>query len=163
MLVHHRGRHREMQRGCAAISYWLRVQLPLDRRRVIDNLQTRAACEQAEVARVPGIRRMMQKFRGKSFYDSIDIVHAQLALIDKETIRWPLPFEERHGSFDSKNPTNERSNQQGYDTEMRYEKGKMMFTPRPARESGDGEVSAEQNEPEIEPRRTVNVSARDFR
>src|SRR5439155_7670384 len=137
--------------------------LPLNRRRVIDNLQTRAAREQAEVARMLPIRRMMQKFRSKSFCDSIDIVHEQLALIDKETIRWPLPFEERHGSFDSKNPTDERSNQQGDDAEMRYEKGKMMFAPGPAREGGDGEVSAEQNEPEIEPRRTVNVSARDFR
>ena len=48
----------------------------------------RAAREQTKVARTLRIRRMMQKFRRKSFHNSIDIVHPQLALIDQETIGW---------------------------------------------------------------------------
>ena len=109
------------------------------------------------------VRRMMQKFRGKPFHDSIDIVDSQLTLIDQETICWSLTFEERHGSFGSPNSTDERADQQCDDAKMRDEKGKMMFAPGPTGESRDGKVRSEQNEPEIEPRRPVNVGARDLR
>src|SRR6059058_6422407 len=74
-------------------------------------------------------RRMMQKFGGESFHNSIHIVHAKLALIDQEPISWRFAFEERHGSFDSPNSPNKRSDQQRDDTEMRDEKREVMFAP----------------------------------
>ena len=39
----------------------------------------------------------------------------------------------------------------------------MMFAPGPARKSRDGQVRAEQNEPDIKPRGAIDVSARHFR
>src|SRR5436305_10024916 len=108
-------------------------------------------------------RRMMQKFGGESFHNSIHVVHAKLALIDQEPISWRFAFEERHGSFDSPNSPNKRSDQQRDDTEMRDEKGEVMFAPRPTRERGTGKVCPEQNERDIEPRTTVNISASHFR
>ena len=85
MLVHHRGRNCEMQRRPARqlselrSLYGVRIQLPLDRRRVIDNLQMRAAGEQSKVARMLWRWRMMQEFSRITFHDSINIVHAKLA------------------------------------------------------------------------------------
>src|SRR5437899_9096665 len=108
-------------------------------------------------------RRMMQKFGGESFHNSIHVVHAKLAFIDEEPISWRFAFEERHGSFDSPNSPNERSDEQRDDTEMCDKKCEVMFTPGPARERGAGKVRAEQNKPEIEPRSTVNISARNLR
>ena len=90
-------------------------------------------------------------------------MHAKLALIDEEPISWRFAFEECDGSFDSPNSPNKRTDQQRDDTEMRDQKRKMMFAPGPTRKRGTGKVRAEQNKPEIEPRRSVNVGARDFR
>src|SRR5437773_11421768 len=104
------------------------------------------------------VRRMVQKFRGISFHDSIDIVDSQLTLIDQETICWSLTFEERHGSFVSPNSADERADQQRNDAEMRDEKGKMMFAPGPAGQRRDGKVRAEQVEAEIELWRPGDVS-----
>ena len=42
-------------------------------------------------------------------------------------------------------------------------KGEMVFAPGPARESGNGKVDPEQDEPEIKPWRAINVGAGDFR
>src|SRR4029077_17703235 len=107
-------------------------------------------------------RRMMQKFGGESFHNSIHIVHAKLALIDQQPISWRFAFEERHGSFDSPNSPDKRSDEQRDDPEMRDEKRDVMFAPGPARKRGTGKIRAEQNQPEIEPRRSVNVSARNL-
>ena len=46
---------------------------------------------------------------------------------------------------------------------MRDEKRNVMFAPRPARQRGDGEIRAEQNQPNVKPRRAINVGARHFR
>src|SRR5260370_8512320 len=107
--------------------------------------------------------RMMQKFRGIAFYDPVHIMHAELMLIYQQTIRRPFAFEKSDGSRGSRERADERSDQQRDDAEMRDQERKMMFAPRPAGESGDGEVRAEQNEPEIKPRRAVNVGASDLR
>ena len=163
MLVHHRGGNGEMQRRRSAVIQRLWVELSFDRRGVIDNLQMRAAREQAKVARMLRRWRMMQKLSGIAFYDPIDIVDAQLAFIDQEPIRWRFAFEKRDGSFDPPDSADERSDQQRNDTEMRDEKCEMMFAPGPTRERGTGKVCPEQNKPEIEPGRPVNVGARNFR
>src|SRR5437588_2125765 len=89
-------------------------------------------------------------------------MNAQLMFIDEQPVAWGIAFEQSDRSFDSKNATDERACEQRDDAEMGDEKGDMMFAPRPARESGDGEIGAEQNEPEIEPGRAINISARDF-
>jgi hypothetical protein len=49
------------------------------------------------------------------------------------------------------------------DTEIRDEKRDMMFAPWPTGKRGAGKVRAEQNKPEIEPRRSVNAAADIFR
>src|SRR5438876_12092037 len=108
-------------------------------------------------------RRMMQKFGGESFHNSIHVVHAKLALIDQEPISWRFAFEERHGSFDSPNSPNKRSDQQRDDTEMRDEKREVMFAPGPARERGGGQIGSEEDKPDIEPRRAINIGARNLR
>src|SRR6266480_769549 len=123
----------------------------------------RSAGEQAKVARMLRRRRMMQKFRGIAFHDSIDIVYTKLALIHEEPISWRFAFEKRHGPFDSPNPADERSDQQRDNTEMRDEKREVMFTPWPARKRGGGQVGPEQDKPNIEPRRPVDISARNLR
>jgi hypothetical protein len=105
----------------------------------------RAAREKAKVPRTLRMRRMMQKFRRKSFHDSIDIVHAKLALIDKETIGWRFGFEECDRAFDSPNPADERPDQQGDNAEMRNQKRKMMFAPGPTGKRRDCQVRAEKN------------------
>src|SRR5260370_15653416 len=109
MLIHHRGRNCEMQRRRATVAHGLWIQLSLDRRRVIDNLQMCTAGELPKIAWTLRRRRMMQEFRGIAFHDSINIVHAQLALVNKEPIRWRFAFEERDCSFDSPNPADERT------------------------------------------------------
>ena len=106
---------------------------------------------------------MMQKFGGESFHNSIHVVHAKLALIDQEPISWRFAFEERHGSFDSPNSPNKRSDQQCDDAEMRDEKREVMFAPGPTRERRASKVCPEQDKPDVEPRSAVNISARHFR
>src|SRR6266446_4696707 len=123
----------------------------------------RAAGEAAKIARTLRGRRMMQKFRGITFNDSINVVHTKLALIDQEPIGWRFAFEKRYRSFDSQNSADERTDQQRDDAEVRDEKCKMMFAPRPARQRGTGKVRPEQDQPDVEPRRTVDVSPRNFR
>src|SRR5213596_265515 len=103
----------------------------------------RAAGEAAKIARTRRRRRMMQKFRGITFHDSIDVVHAKLALIDQKPIGWRFAVEKRDCSFDSPNSAYERPNQQRDDAEVRDEKCKMMFTPRPARQRGTGKIRPE--------------------
>src|SRR4029450_7314949 len=39
----------------------------------------------------------------------------------------------------------------------------MMFAPRPTRKRGTGKVCSKQNKPKIEPRRSVNIGARNLR
>src|SRR5438105_8318727 len=109
MLIHHRGCNCEMERRRSALARRLWIQLSLDRRCVIDNLQMRTAGELPKVAWMLRRWRMMQEFRGIAFHDSINIVHAQLALVNKEPVRWRLAFEERDRSFDSPNPPDERT------------------------------------------------------
>src|SRR5438309_9835702 len=123
----------------------------------------RAAGEQSKIARTLWRRRMMQKFGWITFHDSIDIVHANLTLIDQEPVRWRVAFEKGDCSFDSPNPSDERADQQCDDAEMSDEKCKMMFAPRPARQRGTGKVRPEQNQPDVKPRRAVHVGARNFR
>src|SRR5712675_1109255 len=140
MLIHHRGGDREMQRWRSAIIQRFWVELSFNRRRVIDNAQTRPDCDWAKVAWVLRRRRMMQKLSRIAFYDSIDIVGAQLAFVDQEPIRWRFALEKGDCSFDSPNSPDERSDQQRDNTEMRYEKCEMMFATRPTRERRTGKV-----------------------
>ena len=83
--------------------------------------------------------------------------------IDQEAVRGRLAFKKRDRSFNAPDAPDQRARQQGDDAEMRDEKRDVMFFPRPARESRDSEVRGEKNEPGVEPRRAVNVSARHFR
>ena len=46
---------------------------------------------------------------------------------------------------------------------MSDEKGDVMFFPGPAGEGGDRQVRREKDQPEIEPRRAIDVGARHFR
>src|SRR4030095_11089342 len=163
MLVHHRGGNGEMQRWRSTVVQWLWVELCFDRWGVINNSQLRAAREQTKVAWMLCRRRMMQKLDGIAFYDSIHIVDAQLAFVDQESICWRFAFEKRDCSFDSPNSADKRSDPQRDDTEMCDEKREMMFAPGPTRERGTGKVCSEQNKPKIEPRRSVNVGARNLR
>ena len=132
MLVHHGGRNCEMQRRGAAISNWFRIQFSFNRRRVIDDLQTCARREGAKIARTLRRRRMMQKFRGKSFDDSINVMHAKLMFIDHQAVGGGLAFEKRDASFNPRNSADQRAGQQRNDAEMRDEKCGVMFAPRPA-------------------------------
>src|SRR2546430_15231953 len=106
--------------------------------------------------------RAMQEFRAITFQDAIGIMNTQLMFIDEETVARRIAFEQGDRPFDSKNATDHRAGQQGNDTKMSNEKSKVMFPPRPARESGDDEISGEKEEPEIEPGRAINKSAGDF-
>src|SRR5438270_1142590 len=106
--------------------------------------------------------RAMQEFRAITFQDAIGIMNTQLMFIDEETVARRLAFEQGDRPFDSKNATDERAGQGSNDAKMGNEKGNVMFPPRPGGESGDGEISAKSDEPEIEPRRAIHVSARDF-
>src|SRR6266567_8296112 len=122
----------------------------------------RTAGEKAKIARTLRRRRMMQKFRGITFNDSINIVHTKLALIDQKPIGWRFAFEKRDCSFDSPNSADERTDQQRDDAEVRDEKCKMMFAPRPARQRGTGKVRPQQDQPDVEPGRPVHVGARNY-
>src|SRR5438046_7622527 len=162
-LVHHGGRNCKMQRGRTAVSERFRIQLPFNGRCVIDDLQTRAGRELAEIAWMLWRWGMMQKFRGICVYDSVNVVDAQLALIGKQPIGGRFAFEKSDGSLDSPNSAKQRSDQQCDDAEVRDKKCEMVFAPGPARKRGDGKVSPKQDEPEIEPWRAINVGAGDFR
>src|SRR5438034_11232981 len=152
-LIHHCSRNCEMQRRPARRSFsgggrapfarrrW--IELPLDRRRVIDNLQMRSAGELSKVAWMVWRWRMMQEFSRIAFHDSINIVNAQLAFVNQKPVRWRFAFEERDCPFDSPNPADERSDQQRDDAEMSNDKCKMMFAPVRARERGTGKVRSE--------------------
>src|SRR5438034_665566 len=145
-LVHHRGRNCKMDRGRTAISERFRIQLPFNGCCVIDDLQARAGSESAEIAWMLWRWRMMQKFRGIPFYDSVNIVDAQLALIGKQPIGGRFAFEKSDGSFDSPNSADKRSDQQRDDAEMCDKKCEMVFAPGPARKRGNGKVSPKQDE-----------------
>src|SRR5207249_6622571 len=93
-LVHHRGRNCKMERGRTAISERFRIQLPFNGCCVIDDLQARAGGEPADIAWMLWRWRMMQKFRGICFYDSVNIMDTQLALIGKQ----PIGRSEEHTS-----------------------------------------------------------------
>ena len=162
-LVHHGGRNCKMQRGRTAVSKRFRIQLPFNGCRVIDDLQARAGGELAEIAWMLWRWGMMQKFRGICFYDSVNVMDTQLALIGKQPIGGRLAFEKSDGSFDSPNSANERSDQQRDNAEMRDKKCEMVFAPGPSRKSGGGEIGPKQNKPDVEPRRAINVGAGDFR
>src|SRR5262249_46475853 len=118
MLVHHGGGNGEMQRRRSAVIRWLWVELCFERWGVINNSQLRTAREQAKLAWTLWRWGMMQKLGGIAFYNSIDIVDAQLAFIDQEPIRWWFAFEKRDCSFDSPNSADKGSDQQGDDTKM---------------------------------------------
>src|SRR5205823_6425566 len=162
-LVHHGGRDCKMQRGRTAVSERFRIQLPFNGCRVIDDLQARAGGEPADIAWMLWRWRMMQKFRGICFYDSVNIVDTQLALIGKQPIGGRFAFEKSDGSFDSPNSADKRSDQQRDDAEMRDKKCEMVFAPGPARKRRNGKVSPKQNKPDVEPRRAINVGAGGFR
>src|SRR5438067_1382876 len=76
---------------------------------VINDLQMPSACEQPKVAWLLWCRGMMQKLRGIAFYDPVDIVDSQLALINQEPTCWRFAFEKRDGSFDSPNSADKGS------------------------------------------------------
>src|SRR5580693_1672634 len=109
MLVHHCGGDGEMQCRCSAVTQWPWVELCFDCWGVINNPQMRAAREQSKIAWMLSRRRMMQEFRGIAFYDSVDIVDAQLAFIHQEPTCWRFAFEKRDCSFDSPNSADKGS------------------------------------------------------
>src|SRR5437016_5138578 len=110
-LIHHGGFDFEMERRRATIFERPWIELAFNCRRVIDNLQTGAAREGAEILRMLRTGRMMQKLRRITFDDSIDIVNAKLVLIDQQSIRRRFAFEKCDRPFDTKNPADERANQ----------------------------------------------------
>src|SRR4029077_12401500 len=134
------------------------IQFTLNGRRIINHAQPRAACQRSKIARMLRCRWMMQKFSGKSFHHSIDILHSQLMFVDKQPIRWRLTFKNCKGALNSPNPPDERAGQQRDDAEMCNEKGNVMFAPGPAREGRDGYVRGQEHKQEIEPGRAINVS-----
>ena len=76
---------------------------------------------------------MMQKFRRVTFDDSIDIMDAELTLIDQQSIRRWFPFEKGQGAFDSENPADERADQERNNAEVGDQKRSVMFFPWSAR------------------------------
>src|SRR5437667_6868194 len=79
---------------------------------------------------------MMQKFRVKTFDDSIHVMNAQLMLIDEQAIGRRLAFEQRDCTLDAPDPSDERASEQRDDPELSDEKCVVMFAPLPARECG---------------------------
>src|SRR5256885_3657697 len=108
------------------------------------------------------VRRVMQKFRRITFDDSIDIVDAELMLIDQQSIGRRLAFKKRDRALDPKCPPDERANQKRDDAEMGNEERAVIFFPGPTRKCGRSQIRAEQNEPGIKPRRAIDISARYF-
>src|SRR5438552_11402033 len=104
----------------------------------------------------------MQEFRGITLGDPVDIANTELMLINQQPICRRIIFEKRNRAFDPPNPTNEGTGKQRNDTEVSDEKCDMMLFPRPARKCRDGKVRAEQNEPKVEPGRSIYISARYF-
>ena len=76
---------------------------------------------------------MMQKFRGITFDDAIDVVDTELMLIDEQSICRRFAFEKCDRSFDTKNPADERADQQRDNAEVRNEERAMIFFPGPTR------------------------------
>src|SRR6266496_4108716 len=97
----------------------------------------RSAGEQAKVARMLRRRRMMQKFRGITFHNSIDVMHTKLTLINKEPICRRVAFEKRDSSFDSPNPADERPDQQRDDAATASATARSRQDSRRARSARD--------------------------
>src|SRR5207302_2520000 len=95
-----------MRRRRAAVFERPRIEFAFDCGSVIDDLQTRAACELAEISWMLRIGRMMQKFRGITFDDPVKIMDAKLMLIDQQSVRRRFALEERDCAFDAKDPPN---------------------------------------------------------
>ena len=98
-----------MERRHAAVFERPGIQFAFDRLGVIHNLQERSAGKLAQIFWMLWVRRVMQKFRGITFDDSIDIVHAKLMLIDQQSIGRRLAFKKRDRPFHPKNPADERT------------------------------------------------------
>ena len=125
-------------------------------------LRSAPLAKPAKVPRMIRCWRMMQELRVITFDDAVGIVDAELALIDKQAIGWRLAFEERCGAFDAPDPTDQRTGEESDDAEVSDEKCHVMFSPWPARQCGDGEIRAQDDQPEVEPRRSINVGARNL-
>ena len=132
-----------MRRRRAAVFERPRIEFAFDCGSVIDDLQTRAACELAEISWMLRIRRMVQKFRGITFDDPVEIMDAKLMLIDQQSVRRRFALEERDCAFDAKDPADERPNQKRDDAEMSNKKRGVIFFPGPTRERGRGQIRAE--------------------
>ena len=163
LLSHHRGRDREMQRRYAVAFQRLWVQLSLHRGRVLQNAEPRAGRERSQIPRTLSGRRPVNELRRITFDDPIRVAHAQLMLIHEQPVRRRLALEERERAFHAPETSDERSEEQRNDAEMRDEKRHVMLLPRPARERRDGEIGDEKKQPEIKPRRAVDISARHLR
>ena len=75
----------------------------------------------------------MEEFRTVAFNDAVDVVNAQLMLVDQKAIRGRVAFEQSDGAFDPRNAPDERAREQRDDAKMRDEERNVMFFPRPAR------------------------------
>ena len=104
----------------------------------------------------------MEELRPKSFDEAVGIMHTQLMFVDQQAIRRRLSFEKCEGTFNSPNTTDKRASQERDNTQMGNEEGDVVFTPGPARQSGNSEIRREQNQPKIKPRRSIDVSPRYF-
>ncbi len=76
---------------------------------------------------------MMQKLGRITFHNPINVVHAQLMLIDEEPVGGRFPFEKCDRAFGSPDASDQGAGQQGNDAEVSNEKCSVMFFPRPAR------------------------------
>ena len=83
-------------------------------------------------------------------------------LINQEPIGWRIILEKCDRAFNSPNTTDERAGQERDNTQMGNKEGDVVFTPGPPRQSGNGEIRPEQNQPKIKPRRSIDVSPRYF-
>src|SRR3954469_15654864 len=104
----------------------------------------RSTREPAQIARAGRCRRPMEKFRGVAFHYAIGIVDTKLSLVDEQPVRCRIVFEKSHRPFDPPHSSNERAGKQSDDAEVSDEKGNMMFSPGPARDSGHGKVRRQQ-------------------
>ena len=90
----------------------------------------------------------------------VRIAHGKLALLQDECVVRRRVFEQRHGSLDTPDPTDDRADHENDDPEMGEKETGVIFFPRPAHERAAGEVRAEKKQPEVEPGRLVKPDAR---
>jgi len=89
----------------------------------------------------------------------IRIAHGDLpGLQDEFVVRFAV-LEKGHGSLDSPSLTDNGADHDNDDAQMGEEESGVVLLPRPAHERAADEVGAEEEQPEMEPRRLVDPGA----